>query len=100
MGVTGANHVFPWKKSLGRQINPIDVDATSLPSAPCFSFAKTRRTVSETSVGHGVQEGGPVKSDQGCLSPGPVYEHFGSMRPRIDLSLVAKRKRRAGSTGS
>merc|ERR1712157_547897 len=60
--VMGANHVFPWKKSLGRQINPIDVDATSLPSAPCFTFAKTRRTVSDTSVGHGVQEGGPVKS--------------------------------------
>lgn len=98
--IMGANHVCPWKKSLGRQINPVDVDGTHLPSAPAFSFAKTRRTVSDTAVGHGVQDGGPVKSDQGCLSPGPVYEHFGSMRPLISASLAEKRIRRSGSTGS
>mmetsp|Transcript_13856 Transcript_13856/g.29002 ORF Transcript_13856/g.29002 Transcript_13856/m.29002 type:complete len:363 (+) Transcript_13856:153-1241(+) len=96
--VLGANHVCPWKKALGRQINPIDVDATSLTSAPCYSFSKTRRTCSDTIVGHGVMEGGPVKSDYGGLSPGPVYEHFGSMRPLTNPTLGFRKRSR--STGS
>eukprot|EP00440_Ansanella_granifera_P055909 gb/GFBE01060601.1/.p1 GENE.gb/GFBE01060601.1/~~gb/GFBE01060601.1/.p1 ORF type:complete len:385 (+),score=41.05 gb/GFBE01060601.1/:1-1155(+) len=77
----GANHTYPWKKSLGRQINPVDVDAVSQISAPCFSFPKTRRTVSDTVAGHGLQDGGPVKSDAGCLSPGHIYECHSTIRP-------------------
>jgi len=79
--ILGANHTYPWKKSLGRQINPIEADATSLASAPCYTFPKTRRTVSDTVAGHGLQDGGPVKTDAGCLSPGPVYELHSTMRP-------------------
>jgi len=80
--VLGANHTFAFRRVLGRQINPIDVDATSLPSAPAYSFGGSRRTLSETSVGHNQQTGGPAKSDLGALSPGPVYEHLASMRPK------------------
>lgn len=79
--VLGANHTYPWKKALGRQINPVEVDQVSQISAPCFSFPKTRRTVSDTIAGHGLQDGGPVKSDAGCLSPGHVYELHSTMRP-------------------
>eukprot|EP00931_Biecheleriopsis_adriatica_P078581 TRINITY_DN52018_c0_g1_i1.p1 TRINITY_DN52018_c0_g1~~TRINITY_DN52018_c0_g1_i1.p1 ORF type:complete len:395 (-),score=51.77 TRINITY_DN52018_c0_g1_i1:17-1165(-) len=79
--VCGANHTCPWKKLMGRQINPVDVDLASLTSAPCWSFPKTRRTVSDTVAGHGLQDGGPVKSDTGCLSPGHVYELHSTMRP-------------------
>lgn len=75
--VLGANHHCPWKGCLGRQINPVDVDATTLTSAPAFSFSKTRRMISDTAMGHGSQ----FKSDYGTLSPGMVYEHFGTMRP-------------------
>ncbi|CAE6914440.1 unnamed protein product [Symbiodinium natans] len=79
--ILGANHTYPWKKALGRQINPIESDATNLVSAPCYTFAKTRRTVSDTAAGHGLQDGGPVKTDTGCLSPGFVYELHSTMRP-------------------
>lgn len=95
--VLGANHTCPWKKALGHHINPVDVDLTSHPSAPAFSFSKTRRTISETSVGHA---GGPVKTDMGCLGPGPIYEHVSSLQPCEDVSLNEKRKRRLGSSGS
>lgn len=96
--VFGANHICPWKKALGRQINPDNVDGTNLPSAPAYSFPMTRRTLSETAVGHVVQDGGLVKSDLGALSPGMVYEHLGSMRPASGPSLGFKR--RAKSTGA
>ncbi|CAJ1345495.1 unnamed protein product [Effrenium voratum] len=56
--VLGANHTYPWKKALGRQINPIEADATTLSSAPCYTFSKTRKTVSDTTAGHGLQEMG------------------------------------------
>ncbi|CAJ1387282.1 unnamed protein product [Effrenium voratum] len=79
--VLGANHTYPWKKALGRQINPIEADATTLSSAPCYTFSKTRKTVSDTTAGHGLQDGGPVKTDTGCLSPGFVYEKHSTMRP-------------------
>jgi len=45
--VLGANHTCPWKTALGRQINPVHVDATSLPSAPAYSFSTSRRTASD-----------------------------------------------------
>jgi hypothetical protein len=93
--VLGANHVCPWKKSMGRQINPIDVDATTLTSAPCFSFGKSRRTASDTHVGHGLQDGGPMKSDRGALSPGPIYEHFSSMQPLPGRTIGMRRKNRS-----
>lgn len=83
----GANHVFPWKKVLGRQINPIEADLATLVSEPCYSFPKVRRTVSDTVAGHNLQTGGAVKSDCGPLSPGPIYQHFSSMRPRSGKSL-------------
>jgi len=79
--VLGANHTYPWKKSLGRNINPVDVDFTSLASGPCYSFPKTRRTLSDTVSGHGQQDGGPGKTDTGCLSPGHVYELHSTVRP-------------------
>jgi len=79
--VMGANHTYPWKTAMGRQINPINVDLTTQVSAPCFSFPKTRRNLSDTRVGHDNQDGGAVKSDSGNLSPGHVYEFLSSMRP-------------------
>lgn len=93
--VLGANHVCPWKSALGHQINPIEVDQTSLPSAPKYSFSKTRRAISETSLGHGRQHGGLVKSDEGCLSPGHVYEQYASMRPSAGRPLSLKRNGRS-----
>mmetsp|Transcript_96234 Transcript_96234/g.299094 ORF Transcript_96234/g.299094 Transcript_96234/m.299094 type:complete len:376 (-) Transcript_96234:19-1146(-) len=96
--VFGANHTYPWKKALGRQINPVDVDATSLPSAPAYSFPMTRRTLSETAVSHVQQDGGAVKSDLGALSPGHVYEQLASFRPTTGRALGLRR--RAKSTGS
>jgi len=93
----GANHPCPWKSPLGDYINPTDCNVQSVHHAPAkFSFPKSRRTVSETFLGHGQQDGGPVKSDQGCLSPGNVYEHYSSFRPGIPL----QGKRRAKSTSS
>lgn len=95
--ILGANHICPWKKCLGRNINPVHVDGTTLRSSPCFSFSKTRRSVSEVALGaHG--DPGPTKTDRGCLSPGPVYEHYGSMRPR-PLQQSTKRRARS-STGA
>eukprot|EP00930_Biecheleria_cincta_P068979 TRINITY_DN56795_c0_g1_i1.p1 TRINITY_DN56795_c0_g1~~TRINITY_DN56795_c0_g1_i1.p1 ORF type:complete len:380 (-),score=51.79 TRINITY_DN56795_c0_g1_i1:47-1186(-) len=79
--VLGANHTYPWKKCLGRQINPVDVDAVSQVSAPSYSFPRMRRTLSDPCSGHGLQDGGPVKTDHGGLSPGPVYELHSTMRP-------------------
>eukprot|EP00927_Polykrikos_kofoidii_P055859 TRINITY_DN50045_c0_g1_i1.p1 TRINITY_DN50045_c0_g1~~TRINITY_DN50045_c0_g1_i1.p1 ORF type:complete len:388 (+),score=45.35 TRINITY_DN50045_c0_g1_i1:101-1264(+) len=78
--VFGANHTCPWKGSLGHQINPVDADQTVLTSQPKWSFSKARRAISETSLGHAFQDGGPVKTDFGCLSPGHVYEQYSSFR--------------------
>lgn len=93
--ILGANHVCPWKKCLGRNINPVAVDGTTLVSAPAFSFSKTRRSVSEASLGLCHGDPGPTKTDRGCLSPGPVYEHHGSMQPRVQQNSM---KRRAKSS--
>lgn len=82
--ILGPNHVCPWKRPLGHHINPVFSDLTTLDAAPAFSFSKTRRAVSESSLGvHSGQAGGPVKTDLGCLSPGLVYEHFGTMQPPL-----------------
>merc|ERR1719401_1557555 len=97
--VLGSNHVCPWKKCLGRNINPVHVDGTTLRSSPCFSFSKTRRSVSEVSLGVG-PDPGPTKSDRGCLSPGPVYEHHGTFRPRPQQSQSTSPKRKARSSTS
>lgn len=100
--VLGANHVCPWKKCLGHHINPVHVDGSSMRSTPCWSFAKTSRSISETAVGHGRLDGGPVKTDAGCLNPGPIYEHHGTMRPSADtfFSKTMGMRRRARSTTS
>jgi len=79
--VLGANHTYPWKKAMGRQLNPIEADATTLESAPCYTFPKTRRMVADTFAGHGLKDGGPVKTDTGSLSPGYVYELHSTVRP-------------------
>jgi len=92
--VLGANHHCPWKGCLGRQINPVTVDATTLKSSPCFSFSRTRRTLSDATMGHGPHTS-QVKSDAGCLSPGMVYEQFGTMRPIAGRSQNLKRSVRS-----
>lgn len=93
--VMGPNHPCPWKRALGRQINPVDVDLTHMQSQPAFSFGKSRRAASEVSLG---LAGGSVKSDLGCLSPGPVYEHLASFRPSVSKTAHAGGQRRAKST--
>lgn len=98
--VLGANHTCPWKSSLGHNINPVHVDATSVRSAPCYSFSKTRRTCSETALGHGLQDGGPAKTDAGCLSPGPVYEHYGTFQPAPVKRSPGTIRRRVRSSSS
>jgi len=96
--VLGANHSCPWKTCLGHHINPTDISVQSVHhSAPTFSFSKTRRGISDTFLGHGQQAGGPVKSDQGCLSPGLVYEHQSSFRPGIALKGKRTGHRKSGS---
>jgi len=86
--ILGANHACPWKGCLGRQINPVDVDFTTGTHAPCFSFSRTRRAVTDPAMGQAMNS---VKSDFGNLSPGPVYELFGSMSPTSRRSLVPRR---------
>merc|ERR1719444_256643 len=97
--VLGANHIAPWKKVLGHNINPVHVDGTTLRSSPCFSFSKTRRCASDTAIGHGCQDGGPAKTDRGCLSPGPaVYELHGTFQPSKTSSPGKPRIRKSAST--
>lgn len=97
----GAQHPCPWKNCLGRGINPVAVDAQSVHiSSPKFSFSKARRNASETTVGHQLQDGGPVKSDMGCLSPGHIYEMYSSFRPGIGKKLPTPHKRRSMSTSA
>lgn len=104
--VFGANHMCPWKSALGHNINPVDVDHTTMTSQPKYSFSKTRRSISEpmsghgmkypkygTMSGHGLQDGGPCKSDLGCLSPGPVYEHFSTFGANTGRALSLKPRR-------
>jgi len=45
--VIGPSHTCAWKTALGGQINPVHVDATSIPSAPSYSFSTSRRTASD-----------------------------------------------------
>lgn len=92
--ILGANHSFPWKKCLGQQVNPIHSEATTLPSAPCYTMSKSRRMVSETGLGHIRQDGGPVKSDLGNLSPGFVYETYSSMQPWPNATLDGTKSKR------
>mmetsp|Transcript_64910 Transcript_64910/g.103286 ORF Transcript_64910/g.103286 Transcript_64910/m.103286 type:complete len:347 (-) Transcript_64910:29-1069(-) len=79
--ILGANNAYPWKRAMGRHLNPIEADATTLDSAPCYTFPKTRRTVADTFAGHGLKDGGPVKTDTGCLSPGFYTELHSTMQP-------------------
>lgn len=84
--VLGANHPCPWKSPLGQGINPTNVHVLSEHhSAAKWSFSKTRRSCSDTHLGHGQQAGGPVKTDEGCLSPGHIYELYTSFSagPRL-----------------
>lgn len=95
--VLGANHPCPWRSPLGQHINPTHVHVLSEHhSAPKFSFPKTRRCVSDTHVGHGKQIGGPVKSDEGCLSPGFVYEAYTTFS--AGPTLGGKRRTRNSSS--
>lgn len=96
--VFGANATCPWKGALGRNINPIDVDLTTLVSAPKYSIPKMRREVSEVITGQALQYGGQVKSDSGVLSPGPIYEYTATMRPRERLLPTVKDGRSAKRT--
>lgn len=86
--IYGANHVFPSKSCLGHLVNPVHVDYTVLTSQPKYTIPKMRRTVSDVAVGNACQDtrasgqdGGPVKSDAGCLSPGFIYQHYSAVRP-------------------
>lgn len=95
--VLGANHPCPWKSPMGQHTNPTHVHVLSEHhSAPKFSFSKTSRSCSETSLGHGRQAGGPVKTDEGCLSPGHVYEMYTTFSQGPSL----RGKRRTRSTGA
>lgn len=96
--VLGANHPFPWKSPLGNTLNPSNVHVLSEHhSAPKYSFSKTRRSVSETHLGHGAS-GGLIKSDEGCLSPGHVYELYSTFS--AGPGLKGKRKKtRSSSSG-
>lgn len=90
--VLGANHISPWKGCMGHQLNPVFADLVG-EARPKWSFPKARRSGSETMSGHGLQDGGPIKSDRGCLGPGPVYEMYSSMRPSDTRALSLKPKR-------
>lgn len=91
--VLGANHMCPWKSVLGHNINPVECDHTVLPSAPIWTFPKTRRMASEVASGFGGGgDGGAVKTDRGCLSPGNVYEHVSSFRPAVGKAPSLMRK--------
>lgn len=83
--VFGANHICPWKGALGHQINPVQCDAGVLPAPKMYSFSKSRRNVCETSFGHLCQDGGPVKTDLGCLAPGPCYTSNSTFRASCQL---------------
>eukprot|EP00397_Hematodinium_sp_SG-2012_P027065 GEMP01028413.1.p1 GENE.GEMP01028413.1~~GEMP01028413.1.p1 ORF type:complete len:307 (+),score=65.12 GEMP01028413.1:58-978(+) len=73
--VMGANHVFPFKGLLG------EVDATKLAASPKWTFPKMRRCCSEVFTGQALRDVGPCKTDDGCLSPGPTYEHLSTFHP-------------------
>merc|ERR1712008_468647 len=78
--VLGANHTCPWKRALGRQINPVHVDATSLPSAPAYSFCTSRRVASDPYL----------LSRSSFPEPGhskAPSSHFGSKRARSTGTL-------------
>jgi len=95
--VLGANHPCPWKSPMGQHINPTNIHVLSEHhSAPKHSFSKSRRSCSDTFLGHGQQAGGPVKTDEGCLSPGHVYEAYTTFSSGPSL----KGKRRTRNTSS
>lgn len=101
--VFGANHICPWKGAMGHNINPVDVDHTVLHAAPKYSFSKTRRAVSEPNLGNGLVQGGPVKTDFGCLSPGHIYESYSAVRPSVRLAnapIGDNRSQSLGGTGT
>jgi hypothetical protein len=68
----GANHTYPWKGTMGECINPVAVDF-KLKSSPKPSFGRMRRCASDVSVSYGTTA---VKTDEGNLSPGPIYPHW------------------------
>jgi hypothetical protein len=68
----GPNHAYQWKDVLGQAINPVGVDR-KLRSSPKPSFSRMRRCVSDVCVGYSPIS---VKSDEGNLSPGPIYPHW------------------------
>lgn len=95
--VLGANHPCPWRSPMGQHINPTNVHVLSEHhSAPKHSFPKTRRSCSDTYLGHGAKAGGPVKTDEGCLSPGHIYEAYTSFSK--GPSLGGKRRVRNHSS--
>merc|ERR1712046_379666 len=88
----------PWKSPMGQSINPSHVHVHSEHHAAAkWSFSKTRRSCSETFLGHGRHPGGAVKTDEGCLSPGHVYELYTTFSS--GPSLKSKRRTRATSSG-
>jgi hypothetical protein len=68
----GANHTFQWKDALGQAVNPVAVDR-KLRSSPKYSFGRMRRCASDVSIAYSPIS---VKSDEGNLSPGPIYPYW------------------------
>lgn len=102
--IYGANHVFPSKSCMGHHLNPVHVDFTVLTSQPKWTIPRMRRNVSDVVVGNAAQgtrasgkDGGPVKCDAGCLSPGYIYEQYSSIRPVTDLAVRERGPRRTRS---
>lgn len=105
--IYGANHVFPSKSCMGHHMNPIHVDFTVLTSQPKWTIPRMRRNVSDVVVGNAAsgtrasgKDGGPVKCDAGCLSPGFIYEQYSAIRPVTDLVVRERGPRRCASMPS
>lgn len=58
-----------------------ELEHTKSTTSPNWSLSKMRRSCSEAQTGHALRDGGPMKTDSGCCSPGPVYEHFSIFHP-------------------
>ena len=82
--VLGANHKYPFK---GLLCGEASTAKSTMPTVPQYSFPKQRRCVNDTAAGRaGGGNGGrasttAVKTDAGCLSPGPIYETFSVFYP-------------------
>lgn len=76
--VMGANHVCPWKKNLGHNINPVLVDGVTVQSQPTWTTPKLIRHASHVVLKQKRQDAGHIRCHPGTISPGPVYDHHSS----------------------